>query len=104
MIYLHFWFLKGMLVPLPAVIIGLSLEKVQYTHNRFPPSNCVPSSGQMAFYSTNLPIDLLLGIGVIMLIVALWNIRKVYNNSVMYENSPFLLLHFLMHIHVLILC
>ena len=67
-----------MLVPLPAVIIGLTMEKVQYNLNRFPVSNCVPSSSQMSFYSTNLPIDLFLGTGVIMLMLALWNIKKVF--------------------------
>lgn len=66
-----------MLIPLPAVIIGLSLEKVKYNLQRFPPSICTTSSSEMRFYSIILPIDLFVCTGVVMLIVAMWNIRKV---------------------------
>ncbi|XP_019850447.1 PREDICTED: uncharacterized protein LOC109581108 isoform X4 [Amphimedon queenslandica] len=65
----------SMLVPLPAVIVGLTVKKVQYNLNRFPPQMCATSS-EMWFYSNILPTDLFLGAGIFMLIIALWSIRK----------------------------
>ena len=68
-------FVKGTLLPLPAVFISFSVDKFKYNLNRFPSYLCISSSTW--FYSATLPIDILLATGVCMLIIILWYIRKV---------------------------
>ena len=65
-----------MLLPLPAIIICLSVDKFKYNVYRFPTTLCI-SDGDMWFYSITLPIDVLFAAGVIMLIIVLWTMRNV---------------------------
>lgn len=68
---------------MPAVIVSLTVERFGYNIYRFPTTLCI-SSGDMWFYSTTLPMNILVAAGVIMLIVIFWSIRKVtkfYNSS-----------------------
>uniref|UniRef100_A0A1X7UEJ6 FZ domain-containing protein n=1 Tax=Amphimedon queenslandica TaxID=400682 RepID=A0A1X7UEJ6_AMPQE len=68
----------SLLLPLPAVIVCLSVDKFKYNVHRFPTTLCI-SDGDMWFYSTTLPMDILLAAGVIMLIMILWTMRKKTN-------------------------
>ncbi|XP_019853214.1 PREDICTED: uncharacterized protein LOC109582744 isoform X2 [Amphimedon queenslandica] len=65
----------SLLLPLPAIIICLTVDKFKYNIHRFPTTLC-SSNGDMWFYSTTLPIDLLFTAGVIMLIIVLWTLRN----------------------------
>ncbi|XP_019862074.1 PREDICTED: uncharacterized protein LOC109590618, partial [Amphimedon queenslandica] len=49
----------SLLLPLPAVIVCLSVDKFKYNVHRFPTTLCI-SDGDMWFYSTTLPMDILL--------------------------------------------
>ena len=66
----------GLVIPLPAVIISLSVEDYKYNIHRFPPTNCI-SDGSMWFYSVVVIIDVLAGIETYLLFVVLWIIRRV---------------------------
>ncbi|XP_019854875.1 PREDICTED: uncharacterized protein LOC109583829 [Amphimedon queenslandica] len=68
----------SILLPLPAVIICLSVDKFKYNINRFPTTIC-SSNGVMWFYSITLPMDVLFAAGVIMLIIVLWTMRNKTN-------------------------
>ena len=63
-------------MPLPAVIASLSVEKHYYKVLHFPPSVCI-SSTAMSFYSIIVIFDVLVAIGVYLLIVVFWIIKKV---------------------------
>ena len=63
-------------MPLPAVIVSLSVEEHHYKVLHFPPSICI-SSKAMSFYSIIVIIDVLVAIGVYLLIVVFWIIKKV---------------------------
>ncbi|XP_019859821.1 PREDICTED: uncharacterized protein LOC109588072 isoform X3 [Amphimedon queenslandica] len=65
----------SLLLPLPAIIICLSVDKFKYNIYRFPTSFCI-SNGDMWFYSMTLPVDVLFAAGVIMLIIVLWTMRN----------------------------
>ena len=66
----------ALVVPLPAVIVSLSVEEHHYRLYCFPPTICI-SSGAMCFYSTIVIIDVLVGIGVYLLIIVFWIIKRV---------------------------
>ena len=66
----------ALFVPLPAVIVSLSVEKHHYKLHYFPPTICI-SSGAMWFYSINVIIDVLVATGVYLLIVVFWTIKRV---------------------------
>ena len=66
----------GLLFPLPAVMISLSIEEHNYQVIRMPPTFCLPSV-DMWFYSAILVIDVLLCLGVCFLVIVFWVIRKV---------------------------
>ena len=63
-------------MPLPAVIVSLSVEEHHYKLHRFPPTICI-SSGSMWFYSVIVIIDVLVAVGVYLLIVVFWIIKRV---------------------------
>ena len=74
---MHLFFnLIGLVIPLPAVIVSLSVEDYNYKLYRFPPFICI-SNGPMWFYSVTVIIDLLAGIGVYLLFVVFWIIYRV---------------------------
>ena len=66
----------GLVIPLPAVIISLSVEDYKYNIHRFPPSHCI-SNGPIWFYSTVVIVDVLVGIEIYLLFVVFWIIHKV---------------------------
>ncbi|XP_019859819.1 PREDICTED: uncharacterized protein LOC109588072 isoform X2 [Amphimedon queenslandica] len=68
----------SILLPLPAVIISLTVDKFKYNIHRFPNTLCI-SDGDMWFYSITLPMDVLFAAGVIMLIIVLWTMRNKTN-------------------------
>ena len=63
-------------VPLPAVIVSLSVEEHHYKVLHFPPTICT-SSRAMSFYSIIVIIDVLVAIGVYLLIIVFWIIKRV---------------------------
>uniref|UniRef100_A0A1X7UEL9 FZ domain-containing protein n=1 Tax=Amphimedon queenslandica TaxID=400682 RepID=A0A1X7UEL9_AMPQE len=65
----------SLLLPLPAIIICLTVDKFKYNIHRFPTTICTSSSGMM-FYSITLLMDVLFATGVIMLIIVLWTMRN----------------------------
>ena len=66
----------ALFVSLPAVIVSLSVEEHHYKLHHFPPIVCI-SSGTMWFYSAIVIFDILVGVGVYLLIVVFWIIKKV---------------------------
>ena len=72
--YKHFFQALG--IPLPAVILSLSVEDYYYRIYRFPPGICI-TNGAMLFYSMTALIDILVGIGVYLLFVVFWIIHRV---------------------------
>ena len=66
----------GLVIPVPAVIISLSVQEYNYKLNRFPPFVC-SSNASMGFYSIIFIIDVLVGIGVYLLFVVFWIIHRV---------------------------
>ena len=70
----------ALFVPLPAVIVSLSVEKHHYKLHHFPPIVCI-SSGAMWFYSVILIIDVLVATGVYLLMVVFWIIKRVIYNK-----------------------
>ena len=66
----------GLVIPVPAVIVSLSVEEYNYKLNRFPPFLCT-SNAAMWFYSIIFIIDVLVGIGVYLLFVVFWIIHRV---------------------------
>ena len=82
----------ALVVPLPAVIVSLSVEEHHYRLYCFPPTICI-SSGAMCFYSTIVIIDVLVGIGVYLLIIVFWIIKRViYIYIYIYINMIFILI------------
>ena len=63
-------------MPLPAVIVSLSVDNYKYKIHRFPPNICI-SDGPMWFYSVTVIIDVLVGIVTYLLFVVFWIIHKV---------------------------
>ena len=72
----------GLVIPLPAVIVSLSVKDYKYNIHRFPPNICI-SDGPMWFYSVTIITDVLVGIGTYFLFVIFWIIHKV---SVLFNN------------------
>ena len=72
----------GLVIPLPAVIVSLSVEDYKYNIHRFPPNICI-SDGPMWFYSITIIIGVLVGIGTYLLFVVFWIIHKV---TVLFNN------------------
>ena len=48
-----------------------------YANFRFPPILCTASSGNVVFYSLELPINIIVMVGVVELILLFWKIQKV---------------------------
>ena len=67
----------GVLLPLPGVIFVLASEKYQYVFTEMPPVICSPSNATIAYFSLILPNNIILMVGVVMIIVILWRVRKV---------------------------
>ena len=72
----HYYHTIALFVPLPAVIVSLSVEEHHYKVLHFPPSICI-SSRAMSFYSIIVIIDVLVAIGVYLLIIVFWIIKRV---------------------------
>ena len=68
----------GLTIPLPAVIISLSVEDYKYKIRRFPSNICL-SEGSLFFYSIVVIHDVLVGIVTYFLFVIFWIIHKVNN-------------------------
>ena len=66
----------GLVIPLPAVIISLSVKDYEYKIRRFPSGLCL-TNGPMWFYSIDVIIDVLVGIGVYLLFIVFWIIHRV---------------------------
>ena len=66
----------GLVIPLPAVIVSLSVEDYNYKTYRFPPFIC-GSNAAMWFYSVIVVINVLSGIGIYLLFVVFWIIHRV---------------------------
>ena len=66
----------GLVIPLPAVIVSLSVEDYNYKTYRFPPFIC-GSDAAMWFYSVIVVINVLSGIGIYLLFVVFWIIHRV---------------------------
>ena len=66
---------EALLLPLPVIIICLSVDKFKYNIYRFPTTLCI-SNGDMMFYSITLPM-VLSAAGIIMLIIVIWSMRNV---------------------------
>ena len=63
-------------IPLPAVIISLTVKEYNYNQSRFPPTFCI-SSRNMTFYSEILIIDIIVCTGICLLVLVFWFLYKV---------------------------
>ena len=70
-------FFTGLLIPLPAVIVTLIKDNYGYVNAGLPPLFCVPSSGDLSFYSQTFVLNIILVIGIPMLIIVAWTLHKV---------------------------
>ena len=64
-------------IPLPAVIISLTVKEHRYNIYRFPPSIC-DAGTESIFYSVILIKDVVLCTGICLLILVFWFLCKVF--------------------------
>ena len=67
----------GIFIPIPGVLLALLISDWGYIVNEFPPSLCTPKGLQLWYYSTHLPINVLLAIGVSLFVLMFWKLHKV---------------------------
>ena len=67
----------ALLAPLPGILVTLIHKDYKYIVSGFPQSFCVPSDGDLAFYSSHLLVNILLATAVCLLIVIIWVVHKV---------------------------
>ena len=68
----------GLAIPLPAVIISLSVENYKFKIHSFPPNICI-RNGAVWFYSVTLITDVFAGVVTYLLFVVFWISHKVNN-------------------------
>ena len=61
----------------PFVPVAASMITGGFTIATLPPLLCASKSADVAFYALVFPISILMAIGIVMLLVVLWTIRKV---------------------------
>ena len=70
--------IAGLMVPLPATITTLTLKKYGYRIGTPPPFTCVPANAYLYFYSMIIVPNVPLVVGIPMLIIVAWSLRKVW--------------------------
>ena len=67
----------GVFIPIPGVLLALLVPEWNYVINDFPPFLCSPKNLNLWYYTMNLPINILVAIGVSLLILIFWKLHKV---------------------------
>ena len=67
----------GIFVPIPGVLLALSVPHWGYVVYEFPPFLCIPQNQKFWYYSAKLPINILLPIGVSLFVIMFWKLHKV---------------------------
>ena len=67
----------GIFIPLPGVLLALSVPDWGYVVNEFPPFLCSPQNLNLWYYSANFPVNILIAIGVSLFVVMFWKLHKV---------------------------
>ena len=67
----------GLLIPLPSVIVSLTVEGQGYVAIHFPPIFCAPNNSDLIFYSLIIILNIMLILGIPQLIVVAWILHKV---------------------------
>ena len=70
---------KGVLLPLPGVILTLAHNKFEYNLTSLPPTICLPDNADLAFYSTTFVNIIFTGIFICLFIFIIRFIHKVSN-------------------------
>ena len=71
------FFFPGFVVPVPAVVVALTVNQYKYRIAMFPPTICF--SPDHFFYSGVLVIMTLTILSTVLLTIILWKVRKVIN-------------------------
>lgn len=80
-------FITGFLAPLPAIICAIAKQDFWYIIAHYPPILCAPRSKKFFFYSTMLPIDILIAVGLSLLILIVWLLHKVWIINYYFGNA-----------------
>ena len=67
----------GIFIPIPGVLLALSIPDWGYAVHGFPPFLCSPKNLNLWYYSGNLPLNILLAIGVTLFVLMFWKLHKV---------------------------
>ena len=67
----------GIFIPLPGVLLALSVPDWGYVVNEFPPFLCSPQNQNLWYYSATLPLNILIAIGVSLFVLMFWKLHKV---------------------------
>ena len=67
----------GIFIPIPGVLLALSLPDWGYVVHQFPPFLCTPQNQMFWYYSAILPLNILIAIGVSLFVLMLWKLHKV---------------------------
>ena len=78
----------GVLIPIPGVLLALLVPEWNYVINDFPPFLCSPQILNLWYYTMNLPINILVAIGVSLLILIFWKLHKVIIIILTHFNIP----------------
>ena len=63
-------------------------SRMELCYNDFPPFSCSPQNLNLLYYTMNLPINILVAIGVSLLILIFWKLHKVIIIILTHFNIP----------------
>ena len=64
-------------IPIPGVMLALLVPDWSYVVNNFPQFLCSLQNQNLSYYSSNLLINILIGIGVLLFVLKFWKLHKV---------------------------
>ena len=67
----------GFFIPIPGVLLALLVPDWGYVVYEFPPFLCSSQNQNLLYYSSNLPINILIAIGVSLFVLMFWKLHKV---------------------------
>ena len=67
----------GIFVPLPGVLLAFVVPDWGYVVYEFPPFLCSPQNQNLWYYSANLPLNIVIAIGVILFVLMFRKLNKV---------------------------
>ena len=67
----------GIFIPIPGVLLALLVPGWGYVVHEFPPFSCSTQNLNLWYYSANLPLNILVAIGVSLFVLMFWKLHKV---------------------------